>query len=384
MLRRLLPLTVLCVVALAACQPATAIPPTEAPGPAAGNAPQLTVETAEVVIGVGSPIPVDIAITGRLPNTCTQIGSMEQRLDGFNIRIAVNAFTPPLNDCMDDSVPFRTAMPLNTIGLPDGTYTIIVNDSVSTTFTMPVQAGAATPDLRQVPVSNVTVQIGVGSPIPVDAFVSGEWPDLCAQLAEIHQRIEGNTIEITLLASAADPACPPDNVGLPFRIAIPVNVVQLPKDTYTVIVNGASATFDVPVTPPGAPMTSDGLTHYQGPNPYRSSPSFDVGYDPSVWEYVEDDGSGRQSQLMHRSLSGCSLWLRAGPVGAPDVSSASLAGYDWTISQAQPNVLIYSTPQGDIAFIFGLILPDAYSESAKSPCQEAAESVIETFKEVRQ
>ena len=129
---------------------------------------------------------------------------------------------------------------------------------------------------------------------------------------------------------------------------------------------------------------SDGLTHYQGPNPYRSSPSFDVGYDPSVWEYVEDDGSGRQSQLMHRSLSGCSVWLRAGPVGAAAISTVSLAEYDWTISQIQPNILMYLTLTDDIAFIFGLILPDAYSVKTRSPCQQAAEEVIKTFKIVRQ
>lgn len=43
----------------------------------------------------------------------------------------------------------------------------------------------------------------------------------------------------------ADPACPTDYIGLPFRIAIPINVVQLPEGEYTVTVNGASATFTV-------------------------------------------------------------------------------------------------------------------------------------------
>jgi hypothetical protein len=109
-----------------------------------------------------------------------------------------------------------------------------------------------TAELRPIPISNVTVEVGVGSPIPVDAFVSGEWPDLCAQLAEIRQRIEGNAFEITLLATAADPACPPDYLGLPFRIAIPINVVELPEGAYTVSVNGVSAAFDIPVAPPAS------------------------------------------------------------------------------------------------------------------------------------
>ncbi len=103
--------------------------------------------------------------------------------------------------------------------------------------------------LRPMQVHNVEVQIGVGSPIPVDVFVSGEWPDLCAQLAEIRQHVESGKIEITLLASPADPNCPPDHLGLPFRIAVPLNIVSLLEGTYTVVVNGVSTTFVWPSAP---------------------------------------------------------------------------------------------------------------------------------------
>jgi len=111
----------------------------------------------------------------------------------------------------------------------------------------PTAGTAITPEaveLRAIPVSHVEVQVGVGSPIPVDVFVSGGWPDLCAQLAETRQSVEGDRIEITLLATPADPDCPPDFVGLPFRIAVPLNVVELPVGLYTVAVNGVSTTFD--------------------------------------------------------------------------------------------------------------------------------------------
>jgi hypothetical protein len=249
--------------------------------------------------------------------------------------------------------------------------------------------------LRPIAVANVTVDVGVGSPIPVDAFVSGEWPDLCAQLALITQRFEGNTFAITLLATAADPACPPDYLGLPFRIAIPLNVVQLPEGEYTVTANGASTTFSVPVTPPAAevpPQTpaealatvtpepaGEGVAHYQGPNPYGATPRFDVAYDAAVWEYVEDDGSGRQSQLKHRSLPGCAIWLRAGPVGATQMAMVWLAEREWVLSQVQSNAIQYSSTQGDISWIFGVQLHEAYSGMGNSSCQDAAEQVIDTF-----
>jgi len=276
----------------------------------------------------------------------------------------------------------------------------VIRTETATGLSTPAAAG-----LRPLTVTNVTVDVGVGSPIPVDAVVSGEWPDLCAQLAQITQRYEGKTFDITLLATAADPACPPDFLGLPFRIAIPINVVELPEGQYTVTANGATTTFSVPVTAPVSQPPADdpavqpageatveapatpavaptaaGVAHYQGPNPYRATPAFDVAYDAAVWEYVEEDGSGRQSQLKHRSLPGCAVWLRAGPVAATQMAVAWLAEREWTISQVQSNIIQYSSPQGDIAWIFGVLLPEAYSGRGNSNCQDAAEQVIDTFK----
>jgi len=114
--------------------------------------------------------------------------------------------------------------------------------------------------LREIPVADVNVQIGVGSPIPVSALVSGSWPDLCAQLAEMHQEIKGSTVEIRLLATPKDETCPPDMLGLPFGIAIPFNMVELPEGEYTVTVNGVSTTFGwVPL------LFSRSMTQHQRP-----------------------------------------------------------------------------------------------------------------------
>lgn len=278
----------------------------------------------------------------------------------------------------------------------------------------PAATAANQAGLRPIPVSNVTVDVGVGSPIPVDAVVSGQWPDLCAQLAQITQRFQDNTFEMTLLATAADPACPPDYLGLPFRIAIPINVVELPEGTYTVTTNGATTTFDVPVTSPAAqppaieataepqatpaPVatgsapagtaalepTTSGLARYQGPDPYRATPAFEVAYDPALWQYVEDDGSGRQSQLKHTSMPGCAIWLRAGPVAATPAATVWLAERAWTIAQVQPDIIQYSASQGDTSWIFGVLLPETYSGRGNSNCQDAAEQVIDTFQVLAQ
>lgn len=128
-----------------------------------------------------------------------------------------------------------------------------------------------------------------------------------------------------------------------------------------------------------AASTSSGLVRYQGPNAYRSTPELSVDYDPVIWEFVEKDGSGREPRLDHRSIPQCSIWLKAGPMGAQPVATAQLAGYNWTILQVQPDILMYSIPWEDISFIFGLILPEPYTPDVKSPCQQALEDVMQTF-----
>jgi hypothetical protein len=133
----------------------------------------------------------------------------------------------------------------------------------------------------------------------------------------------------------------------------------------------------VAVTPEPAEET---VAHYQGPNPYRATPRFDVAYDTAVWEYVEDDGSGRQSQLKHRSDPGCTIWLRAGAVGVKEMATVWLAERAWTIGQVQAQTILYTSPEGDISWNFGVLLPEEYSGMGNSSCQDAAERVIDTFK----
>lgn len=143
-----------------------------------------------------------------------------------------------------------------------------------------------------------------------------------------------------------------------------------------------AGSFVAGLLPKPAMTTPGDLVRYQGPNPYRSSPAFSVDYDPSVWEFVEKDGSGREPELNHRGNPQCSVWLQAGPMGAQPISTARIAEYDWTIFQVQPDIIMYSMPWDDISFIFGLILPEPYAPDVKSPCQQALEDVMQTFQVV--
>ena len=108
----------------------------------------------------------------------------------------------------------------------------------------PLPTQAIPPEtLRPLVVAAVSVDVGVGSPGLLEIVASGDWPDLCAQLAQVTSRIDGTDIHISLFATAADPSCPPDYIGVPFRIGIPLNPVELADGTYTATVNSVSTSF---------------------------------------------------------------------------------------------------------------------------------------------
>jgi hypothetical protein len=108
----------------------------------------------------------------------------------------------------------------------------------------PLPTQAIPPEtLRPLVVAAVSVDVGVGSPGLLEIVASGDWPDLCAQLAQVTSRIDGTDINISLFATAADPSCPPDYIGVPFRIGIPLNPVELADGTYTATVNSVSTSF---------------------------------------------------------------------------------------------------------------------------------------------
>jgi hypothetical protein len=97
---------------------------------------------------------------------------------------------------------------------------------------------------QPVDVDQVEVEVGVGSPIPVHVDVSGNLPDSCAQVEFTEIRQEGTNFMITISTVPSDAdGCIQD--GLPFKILIPLNVVNLPAGSYSVDVNGTSAIFEL-------------------------------------------------------------------------------------------------------------------------------------------
>ena len=229
----------------------------------------IEVQDVRVEIGVGSPIPVEVLVAGEWPDLCAQLVEVNQTLSGGLLEIELLA-SPADPNCPPDNLglPFGIALPLNMVDMEQGSYTVAVN-GVETDFDW-LAAGEHSAvetelagELRPVAVEDVRVEVGVGSPIPVEVVMDGEWPDPCAQLAEVRQAISGDQIEISILASAAEPDCPPETQGLPFSLSLLLNMVEMPLGEYTVMVNSVESTFEWTATPgePEAPATAPTIVY---------------------------------------------------------------------------------------------------------------------------
>jgi hypothetical protein len=214
---------------------------------------QVKVDHVEVEVGVGSPIPVHVYVSGNLPDICSQVEHTEIRQDGKNFIITLSS-TPHQEGCLQDTLPFRMSIPLNSIDLPAGSYTATVN-GILAGFTL--ESGGSAASLRtadmpttksDIQVDSVTVEVGVGSPIPVHAIVSGNLPSACAQLGEVRVHRDGTTFFVRLVADLpAQTDCSEDLI--PFRLDVPLNIVNIPEGPYVVNVNGVTASLDPYMVP---------------------------------------------------------------------------------------------------------------------------------------
>ncbi len=163
-----------------------------------------------------------------------------------------------------------------------GTQPTPIVQTVEAPQAVPTPAVVELPRLK---VSDVQMQIGVGSPIPVDAFISGELPDLCAQLADAQVTHQEFAFDITLhVTPGTREECFRDTV--PFRLAVPLNMINHPDGSYTVNVNGVTTTFQWPSQP--NVMPDSGMTVPAEWETYRNDAIyFEIDYPPG---WIVDEG----------------------------------------------------------------------------------------------
>jgi len=99
---------------------------------------------------------------------------------------------------------------------------------------------------REAQVQSVEIQMTNTTPIQVNAVVRGNLTESCATLAESQMQYDSNTFQITVYTlSPADRGCV--QVTSPFETTIALPATDLSAGSYTVIANGVSAVFTLPV-----------------------------------------------------------------------------------------------------------------------------------------
>lgn len=104
----------------------------------------IQVDSVNMDIGVGSPIPIHAVVSANLPNTCAQLGEVRVHRDETTFFIRLVAYVPSQTDCNPDTLPMRIEVPLNIAFAPEGPYEVNVN-GVTASFDPRTMPAPATP-----------------------------------------------------------------------------------------------------------------------------------------------------------------------------------------------------------------------------------------------
>ena len=98
------------------------------------------VESIEILIMESFPVQISVLVRGDLPGGCTEIDQINQGDDLANNSFWIEITTIRSTDepCIQSLVPFEENIPLDVYGLPAGTYTVEVNEVITSTFTLDV------------------------------------------------------------------------------------------------------------------------------------------------------------------------------------------------------------------------------------------------------
>jgi len=124
-----------------------------------------------------------------------------------------------------------------------------VDNSTDPTITPQSQTAS-----REAQVQIVEIQIMQENPLQVNAVVRGNLTESCATLDDSRVQYDSNTFRIAVYeVSPTDRGCV--QLSTPFETTIALGINNLPAGTYTVIANGVSAVFTLPIET-GIPNTA--------------------------------------------------------------------------------------------------------------------------------
>lgn len=174
---------------------------------------QAAVDSVDVLVMESFPVQISVTARGNLPDSCTRIDEIITQQTGETFRVAVTTLRQPALNCTQALVPFEETIPLDVIGLPAGTYTVLVN-GVEGSFTLAVDN--VSPD------SETT---GAGAAPVAEPGISGLiWHDVCSQTG---LAAEGVTLEEGCVVSAAGDTIQADGIRADDEPGIPGVSVRL-------------------------------------------------------------------------------------------------------------------------------------------------------------
>jgi inhibitor of cysteine peptidase len=130
---------VLALLAFTACHAAAPDVDKAMPQDQAVTTGKAPVQTIEILIMESFPVQAAVLARGELPDACTEIDQVDQRVDpeGQTLWVEITTVRPTDLVCIQVLAPFEERIPLDVVGLPAGTYTVDVN-GVTGTFTLSV------------------------------------------------------------------------------------------------------------------------------------------------------------------------------------------------------------------------------------------------------
>jgi hypothetical protein len=244
--------------------------------PVEGLAP---VSSVSLRISESFPVQVAAVVRGSLPDGCTKIDAVTQTRDPAEKRLQVTITTlrPQDQACTEAEVPYEETVPLDVLGLPAGTYTVVVNDAAdggTASFTLEADnllpdaeegeeegdeeedatpTPTPTPEPTEAPedvevlgparLASMDIQVNPTYPVTADVIARGTYPDSCTEIGQVNQRrdVDARLLWMELILVRPEGVACTQELE-PFEETFALDLSGLPAGEYTVDVNGITGT----------------------------------------------------------------------------------------------------------------------------------------------
>lgn len=211
-----------------------------------------TIESVQVMQTTSMPPQVSVSVSGYLSDGCGKLRPLTLELqqdNSFMFSLQAEQPNDPELSCTQALVPFTVNQKLDMAGLDTGTYTVQVNE-MSETFTWDsviVDPVPSEPLIQEAVVEDVSLLQAESFPPQIFMVVSGYLRNGCEALMPLSLESQANNtfsyqLQTTQPTGPTFVAC--TEALVPYEIREKVDTSDLADGTYTVDVNGVTASFE--------------------------------------------------------------------------------------------------------------------------------------------